>query len=404
MATGKSIVRLTTEKELEAIHIETFINTSGNRVTKVSDESVLRGLIRGNIKTAKKALKDITLAVSHQFIDLAFDTTLDEVAEELGISARFTAAQSSTWVRVVGDVGTIYQSGTNTVSDNKGNIFDLQETVTIGSKGYEYVKIRSQQSGSFTNAAPYTIVNISPEPSGHIGLTNEYGAIGGRDLEDDNTFRQRIKEGGDILSKDTLSMLTQVFIKINTNVLRVVYDGVSQEGKVVLSILTVNGIDLTEDELQTILEQGSSYFALTELAPIGTRSYGIHLKNATYAYIDVDFRFELFSGADFNTVVIDIQQKFSKLVDFRFWDSSLNRIEWDDLLSIVKNTDNVKTVSDKYFSPNIDITLKNNEFPRFRGFIARDLSGNVITDQGNTEINPIFYTNEPDQSLTATIL
>ena len=90
-----------------------------------------------------------------------------------------------------------------------------------------------------------------------------------------------------------------------------------------LSILTVNGVDLTDDELNTILEQSGEYFSLTELNPIGTKSYGVKLKNATYAFIDIDFRGELFSGADLATVVSDIQQKLSKLVDFRYWDSSL---------------------------------------------------------------------------------
>jgi len=403
MANTKSIVRLVSEVEMESLHVEAFINNSNNKVTKVSDHSALRGLIRGNVKTAKKALKDITLAISHLFVDLAFDTTLDAVAEELGISARFAAAQSSTWIRVRGTEGTVYAVGVNTVSDSNGNIFDLQEDLTVGEKGYGYIKVRSQQAGSSTNSEAQTIINISPEPAGHIGVLNEYAATGGRDAESDNDFRQRIKEGPDILSRGTLSYLTQAFIKVNTNVLRVVYDGVDETGKVVLSILTVNGIDLTDDELNTILEQGGQYLSLTELNPIGTQSFGIRLKNATYYYIDSDIRIELFSGADLATVIADIQQKYSKLVDFRYWDSSLNTIQWEDLLLICKNVGGVKNVSDRYFSPNADITLKNNEFPRFRGFTVRDLSGNVLLIQDDI-VDPLFYTNEIDSNFSETVL
>jgi len=404
MPNAKNIIRQATSQELESIHIESFINNSQNKITKVSDHSALRGLIRGNVRTAKKALKDIVLAVSHLYPDLAFDSTLDSVAEMLGIAPRFNAAQSSTWVRMVANEGTFYEAGINTVSDNKGNIFDLESDLTIGVKGYDYVKVRSQQSSGSSNVDPYTIINISPEPSGHIAVINEYGAKGGRDVEDDATFLQRIKEGPDILAQDTLSYLTQAFIKINSNVLRVVFDGIDQNGKATLSILTVNGIDLNDDELNTLLEQGSQYFALTELNPIGTKSYGVKLKNVTYFPIDVDMRIELFTGVSFSDVVIDIQQKFSKLVDFRFWDSSLNKIEWDKLLSIVINVDGVKSVADRYFTPNVDITLKANEFPRFRGFIARDLFGNVMISQGTEVVNPIFYDQEISVNLSATVL
>src|SRR5690349_24727316 len=137
MSTNK-IIRLTTEQELEALHVETFINTTQGRVTKVTDHSVTRGLIRGNVRTSKKALKDIALATSHLFVDSAYGTALDDVADERGIAPRLAACQSSTWVRLVADEGTIYQQGVHTVSDNKGNVFDLEDDVTIGGKGYEY--------------------------------------------------------------------------------------------------------------------------------------------------------------------------------------------------------------------------------------------------------------------------
>lgn len=396
------MIRQTTETELEALHIETFINTT-NKVTKVTDHSVMRGLIRGNVRTAKKALKDIMLAVSRLFPDLAYGTTLDQVADDRGIAPRFAAAQSSTFVRLVADPGTTYTQGVHTISDNKGNVFDLQGNLTIGSKGYGYVKVRSQQSGASVNVDPYTLINVTPEPSGHIGALNEYAATGGRDAEDDDTLRQRIKEGPDLLARGTLSYLAQAFMKINPNVLRVIYEGTNAQGKVVLGILTVNGIDLTTGELQTLLEQGGQYLSITELAPIGTQSYGVVLKNAEYYYIDVSMRLELFVGADFDAVAKDIQQKFAKYVDFRFWNSSVDRIDWISLIDIVRSTPDVKYVPDNHFVPNTTIRIPANQFPRFRGFVVSDLSGNIQVNQSGT-IDPIFYPAEVDQSLTATVL
>ncbi len=322
-------MRQTSEQELEAIATEAFINTAN--VTKVSQQSVNLGLIRGNVRGMKMALKDIALAVARLFPDLATDTLLDQVADDHGIAPRLAAAQSSVYVRLVGTPGTVYLQGTQTVSDSQGNTFDLEGDLTVDATGYGYVKTRSQQAGAFTNVDPYTITTVAPVPSGHIGCLNEYGATGGRDLEDDDTFRQRIKEGPDALAQDTLSYLTQVFIQINPNVLRCVFNGTNVQGKVVLSILTVNGINLTDDELGTLLQQAGPYLALTELAPIGTQSYGVLLQNVTYGYIDVSFRLSLFVGADFTSVVKLIQQAFSKYVDFRYWNSSVDTVLSDDL-------------------------------------------------------------------------
>lgn len=401
-SSAQNILRLTSETELEAIHVETFINTT-SKVTKVTDESVNRALIRGNVRTAKKALKDIALAISHLFPDSAYGSALDDVADDHGIAPRFSAAQSSTFVRIVGDEGTVYQQGENTVSDNKGNTFDLESDLTIGADGYGYVKVRSQQSGSSLNVDPYTIINMNPEPSGHIGVINEYAATGGRDNEDGDIFKQRIKEGPDVLARGTLSYLNQAFIKINSNVLRTIYEGTNEAGKVVLGILTVNGIDLTEDELSTLLEQGGEYFSLTELNPIGTQSYGVELKNVDYEFIDCDFRLQLATGFSFNDVIIEIQQKFSKYVDFRFWNSFEDRVERADLLGIVGNIKGVRSVPNSYFSPFTDLSYAPNKFPRFRGFIVRDLNGSIIIDN-NENINPIFYPNDVAVSLIATVL
>lgn len=397
----QSVLRIVTESELESLHIETCINTSP-LITKVSDESVLRGLIRGNVRVGKKALKDIALSVSHLFPDTAYGSALDDVADDHGIAPRFAAAQSSTWVRLVGDPGTIYQAGVNSISDNKGNVFDLSADLTIDSKGYGYAPVRSQQSGSSTNVAPNTLININPAPSGHIGVTNEYMATGGRDLEDDDTFRQRIKEGPDILARGTLSYLTQAFMKINPNVLRVIYEGVNAQGKVTLGIVTVNGILLTEDELQTITEGSSDYFSLTEMSPIGTTSYGLLIKNVDYFSIDCDFRISLFAGADITQVIKDIQIAFSKQVDWRFFNSFEDKIIWVDLLASVKNTVGVKNCPDNHFIPNVDISFPYAVFPRFRSFIVRDLDGQVILSSPG--ISSTFYPNQIDQSFSSTVI
>jgi hypothetical protein len=348
-------------------------------------------------------LKDVALAVGHIFPDDAVDTALDQVAADHGVADRFGSSQSSTYVRLIAAVGTVYTSGTHTVFGNNNIIFDLQEDLTINSKGFGYVKIRSQTSGDLTNVDAYTINQVAPVPAGHIGVINEYRGTGGRDSEQDDVFRRRIKEGPNILAKGTISYITQAFIRVNPNVLRVIFEGIDTAGKIILSIVTQNGIDLTTGELNDILENSADFFSLTEINPIGTQSFGITLKNVEYQFIDVDFRFELFDILQLEAIVKDIQVKFAKAVDFRFWDSSKSKVEADDLLEIVKNAKGVKYVPDTFFIPSADIVIARTKLPRFRGFIARGLDGSILLNQTGT-IDPVFYPNATDESFIATVL
>lgn len=400
-----NIVRLTTESELQSIQKETMINKT-TKVTKVSDNSVLSAIAAGNAKVAKKALKDIALAVSALFPDDASGGTLDQVADNHGIAGRLGASQATTYVRLVGTNGTTYTQGVQTFSGSNGVQFDLDEaSVVIGTKGYTYAKIRSQTTGSITNVDPYSIDTCNPEPSGHIGVINEYAAIGGRDAESDELFRKRIKEGQNLLGQKTLAYLEQAFITINTDILRVVFEGIDQSGKVVLAIVTQNGVDLTANELATLLDSGREYFAITELNPVGypPEAAGVTLKNIEYQAIDLDFRWELFDNGLLDETVAAVQQQLSKYVDFRFWDSSVDKVEWDTLINIIKNTSNVKYVPDNFFTPNVDQTIDRNKLPRFRGFIARDLTGAVLLNQTGT-LDPVFYQNDPNGNLAVSVL
>lgn len=402
---GNNIVRLTTESELQSIQKETMINKS-TKITKVSDNSVLSAVAAGNGKISKKALKDIALAVSHLFPDDASGLTLDQVADNHGIAGRLSASQSSTFVRLIGTNGTTYVQATHTFSGSHGVVFDLDDaSVVIGTKGYAYAKVRSQTTGAITNIEPYTISVVTPAPGGHIGVINEYAATGGRDTEDDEVFRQRIKTGQNLLGQKTLDYLTQAFITINPDILRIIFEGIDQSGKIVLAIVTQNGIDLTENELAILLDSGQDYFAITEMSPIGNppEATAVILKNLEYQFMDLDFRWELFDAGALAATAKDVQVQLAKYVDFRFWNSAKDIVEWDTLINIIKNTDNVRYVPDNFFTPNTDTIIDRNKLPRFRGFIARDLTGAVMLNQTGT-IDPVYYPNEVNGTLAISVL
>jgi len=395
------ITRLTSTEELKEILIEILLNKT-NKVSKVSDGSVLNGIVYANAKVAQKALKDIALVETHLFPDSAFGLHLDVVADNLGIASRFGASESSTFVRVVGDVGTVYTAGVQTFTGSHGFIFDLENTVVLGAAGYSYAKIRSQDTGLKVNVDPLSINQVDPVPLGHQFTVNEYQATGGRDAEQDDVFRKRIKEGANLAARGTLSYITQVFNKINNNVLDVLHTGTNLLGQSVLAVVTQNGIDLNPSEIDDLKTRGQEYLSLTELNPFGSELIGVDIVNIEYQPIDVSFRVELFNSTNPDQVRKEIQVRMAKALDFRFWEAD-QKVEWDDLLQIVKGAPGIKYVVDTYFSPSEDVLIETNKYPRIRGFLMLDRDGNILSDVSGV-LSPVFYPADADFSFQQTIL
>ena len=386
---------------LKSLWVETFLNTT-DRVSDISDNSVLNGVAYANAKVAQKCLKDIAIVEAQVFPEMASGEYLDRAAQLFGVSPRQGALGSSTYVRVFTD-GTqdvTYTAGTNTFVNNDGVRFQIEETVTIPAEvGYGYVKVRSESIGSFTNVDANTIVNIVPVPQGHLECTNEYFAEGGRDEEDDEMFRLRILNHQNIYSVATLEKLVQVFRNIDSRILKIMYVGVEEDSFLHIQVVTQNGQDLTQEELDSLLEQATPYFGIGDLIVSGG-IMGIVLENATWYEVGgntgIDFRCELVPGYEVATVRKNIQIGLSKYLDFRYWEAG-QKVEWDDLLEIVKNTEGVKYVSSEWFRPNTDETVSEFMLPRVKKFRMRDMNGIIMLDEGTDfemsfdDFAPVYY-------------
>ena len=380
---------------LKNLFIEMFLDKTA-KVSNVADGSVVNATAFGVAKVAQKAMKDIAIKEAQIFPDTATGVYLDKAAALYGVSPRKGALGSSTYIRVSADPGTVYDTSVTFVNKN-GIRFQVDEALTVGKSGYGYVKVRSINAGYSTNVPPNSITNVSPQPQGHIECTNEYYAIGGRDSEDDETFRIRIKNNLNILSKNTIEYWTQTFSNIDDRVLKVMSAGLDEKGIYNLYVVSQNGIFFTEEELDTLLESAQGYFGISELNIEG-KVVGIGIKNIDWFYVGsergLDFRVQLQPDYDVSTVRQNIQVNLTKYLDFRFWTPG-KIVEWDDLLDIVKKTDGVKYVPDEYFFPYYDQQVPANQLPRIRGFVMRDQDGNTLYDS-DSNLSPLFYPSEPE--------
>ena len=375
---------------LKNLWIEMFLNKT-DKVSNIADGSVLNAVAFGTAKVAQKAIKDIAIVEAQIFPTSATGTYLDKSAALFGVSPRKQALGSSTYIRVYAEPGTLYEVGTTFVSKN-GIRFIVDKPFTVDNSGYGYVSVRSVITGSATNVEANSITQVSPRPLTHIECTNEYAAIGGRDYEDDETFRNRIINYNNRLSEETVESWTQIFQDLDDRILKVMNVGLGEDGKTHIYLVTQNGSFFTDDELEELLEKATPYFGLTELNLSG-ESVGIVLENAKWMYVGgeqgIDFRVELSPNTNIADARKNIQIAMTKYLDFRFWEAG-KVVQWDDLLQVVKTAEGVKYVPDEYFFPYFDEEVPLNMLPRIKGFRMRDLEGNILYDSGSSLSN-IFY-------------
>lgn len=396
-----AIITPQSESSLKELWIKVLLSRT-DKVTKVTDASVLNAISYADSKLSQKALKDIALAQSHFYPDSAHGVYLDNIARIYGISERLGALGSSTYVRILADPTTQYTAGTHTFRGSDGLVWELDSDVIVPQAGFTYAKVSSTTIGSQTKVNPFTINQVTPIPVGHTNVVNEFQAVGGRDIEDDETFRQRIKEAINALSRPTRSYLKQVMLKFQPNVLRVFNYGDNGNGRTRLAVATVDGSDLTVTELENLLNDITPWLSLSEELPDGTEGVAIELVNVEWQPIDISFRVLLETGFVEDEVRVNCQTRIGRYLDYRTWNSGDN-VEWDDLIQIVKTTEGVKYVPDQYFFPNEDVQTNSHKIPRIRGFQMLDMEGNIISDSGN-QLNPIFYPTIADFGLISTVL
>jgi hypothetical protein len=277
----------------------------------------------------------------------------------------------------------------------------MEEDVTIDINGYAYTKVHSNSNGALTNVDPLTINKINNKPDGHISVTNEYRASGGRDQEPDNLFRQRIKDSANVLSRATLSYLEQIFMKINNRVLKLYKGGIDVDGKLNLYVVSVDGSDFTQLEFDEIISKSTEYLSLIELLN-STGDYTLKLNNVDWLPIDIQFRVDIDPSYNESSVRKQIQIQMSKLFDYRYWNYG-DKVEWENLLYAAKSVEGVRYVPDANFYPNSDINVQKYRLPRIRGFIMRDLDGNIIEDNSGV-MSDVYYPNEMDLNLQYSVL
>ena len=387
----KLITNVMTIAELKALYIETFLNHT-SKVSKITDLSVLNAHAFGVAKIFQKDFKDAAITESLMFPELSSGAYLDSAAKSVGGMARLQAAGSSTFVLVHAAPGTVYVPGRSSFASNQGVTFSIVELTTVGDNGYAYVKARSTSVGKGTNVGPLTINSMTQPPLGHISCTNEYGATGGRDTESDEDFKSRLSTFQQFAATGSYQKLLADLRTMDADIIDTRRAGYTDSGRILISLVTCNGKSYSQDELMAFEQRMREFLSLSDVDD-QAGVIGLELQNVEWHQVGgsdgVDFRVDIASGYTQASVRKSIQIQLTKYFDFRFWGKT--KVEWDDLLQIVKGVKGVKYVPDEFFKPHADAAVDARKLPRVIKFVMRDMAGSILYDN-NGSVLPIYYT------------
>ena len=394
--------KIYTIPELKNMLIESIINKSNGKITKISDNSVVNGIAYGSAKIFQKGIKDSALLESEMFPEYAFGEYLDKIALRNGVAPRLANQKSTVYLRLVGAAGSVYNAINSTFISNTGISFKLFSNFTMPAVGFGYVLVQSVEFGDVANVPSFSINKVVNGPTGHEYVINEVAAWGGIDYESDESFKSRILQNFNNFAFDTLTKIKSVLSTLDQRVLDVKKGGVDSYGRTILDIVTVNGANLTTIELQTLLDKSKHFLSLSEQGiTSGLDSVpNVILRNITYQMIGIDCRIGFKGNINYSDFIKRIQIQISKYLDFRTWNKPF--VEWEELFYIIRNQPEVDSVPDQFFTPSEDIAIPSNALPRLQGLVIKDLEGKVIIDNDNN-IVPVYYSPQYDLNILTQI-
>ena len=376
--------------ELKSIVTEFILNET-NKLSKLSVGSVFNAVAYGIAKIGQKALREIAVVESQLFPEYAVGNTLDVVAKRYGIFSRLGANQSSVYIYLYADPGTIYNKNTCSFTSNDGITFTLNNNVTIDSNRYAYALATSVESGEKANIVPFSITGCTNAPTGHKFCTNTFAAYGGRNIESDDEFRTRIENINNSISTKTLEYLAQVALNFNPNILKFVHLGTHQ-GKTKLGIYTQSGSALSDSELANLAIQMREFLALSDISE--NLEQRVYFSNVDYFPIDISMKISYMTDLySINDIYSAIQKKLVSYIDYRYLNTESN-ISWISLYELIKNTEGIVNINYGDFLINggqKDIVINKSLLPRFRQMLIYDLNGNSLLDTGMTTYMPFIY-------------
>lgn len=128
--------------------------------------------------------------------DWSYGIWLEMLGEASGTTPKKQPTHAEGTLKIQGVPGTLVPIGfvfaTRAVGENPSVLFKAKQSVTIDSSGFASIGIQAVEAGTRGNVDTGTITLMSVPMNGIISITNEQPTTGGTDLEEEESFRQRV--------------------------------------------------------------------------------------------------------------------------------------------------------------------------------------------------------------------
>lgn len=391
---------LTVEK-LKAIATEMFYNRT-RLVTKTGKGSVINAMLYVLAKLAQKIINNIATLETYLFPESATGERLDEIAKLRGVSPRGGATKSSVYLLVIAKSSSDYDEDVsdgvtiNTTTrfiSNDGVEYSAvnQDPIIIDDGDFKYIRVVSQNSGSNSYSPAYSITSTSQGVNDSIAniqsVFNEYAAYGGKDAESDNLFRQRIKKSMNAFALGTKERMFYHINSVDSRVCRLEFCDFNPNGFPAFYVFSEDGTAFDADTLSRFKTAAQKFISFGAQTP--------DFINATRT--DYEVKVKLRIAKDYETVVGEVLNNATiNVIESVNWIlPSFSKLEWDNMLQAVKDTDGIAYVYDEEFylygagdeliaEPQKDLMINKYSYPYLSRIVFTDKDGKVIKTKENT--------------------
>jgi uncharacterized phage protein gp47/JayE len=251
--------------------------------------------------------------------DWSYGIWLEMLGEAAGITPKKQATYAEGVLKVRGVPGTLipidYVFATRATSGNPSILFKAKQSVTIDSSGLAVINIKAMEAGVKGNVGAETITLMTVPMNGIISITNEQAVTGGTDIEDEESFRQRVLNAN---QQEKLSGAVSDYIRWAEEVAGVGKAYVIPEwngaGTVKVVVIDANGLPAN----QSILNDVQSHIAPTGLNRGGTAPVGHRVTVAAPRQKTINYTFSWQLSHDVNKD--EIITNFKKVLNEYYMD------------------------------------------------------------------------------------
>ena len=368
------------QRDIESNMIQDVV-AGTNQITYFGRSGVARALMRA----VSYVLDQMQFAVDQSrrasFLSTAIEDNLDERAGERGV-VRLGVSFSTAVVLFQGDISTVIAAGTQLKSED-GLIFETAEEVTIGTLNptldgnastlatADKTIVTCLTAGLSGNVPRRSINSLVTPIAGVESLTNPMPATGGRDAEEDVSYRFRAFNQVGLLNRDTQDYFHAKARVANPDVLRTYVERGAGLREVKVSAARVNGGNFSANELTAIENE------VTKGSPA---LVDVTFVNVTFTAVSVNISLHRQPGYSLSQVFTNLANDLADFLDWSRWPFDQN-VNQNDLLSLCRASEGVEQIEIRLFTPTQNIGVAKDSLPKLSNLtvVDRDTGESINT-------------------------